>query len=77
MPLSCSKTPFVFLKLLPFDSPNRKMFFGPGKHVLNDAVIGENKARMAPMSHSPMNFIRPVEKVLNLLIRFFELKKNV
>lgn len=48
------------------------MFFGPRKHVLNDAVIGENKARMAPMSHSPMNFIRPVEKVLNLLIRFLE-----
>ena len=32
---------------------------------------------MAPMSHSPINFIRPVEKVLNLLLRFLELKKNV
>ena len=41
-------------------------------YVLNDAVIGENKARMAPMSHSPMNFIRPVGKVLNLQIRFLE-----
>ena len=45
-------------------------------YVLNDAVIGENKARMAPMSHSPINFIRPVEKVLNLLLRFLELKKT-
>ena len=45
-------------------------------YVLNDAVIGENKARMAPMSHSPINFIRPVEKVLNLLLRFLELKKK-
>ena len=45
-------------------------------YVLNDAVIGENKARMAPMSHSPINFIRPVEKVLNLLLRFLELRKK-
>ena len=43
-------------------------------YVLNDAVIGENKARMAPMSHSPINFIRPVEKVLNLLL--FRFKKK-
>ena len=66
------KNSICVFKITTVDSPNRKMFFGPGKHVLNDAVIGENKAQMAPMSHSPMNFIRPVEKVLNLLIRFLE-----